>query len=104
MKFGGNKRFYDFLVLYKVETKPIEVKYKHRAAVYHEKKLRSEIDATEFKYSPPPVEEWKVIAKNTFNTVEAGMIKGVDWAKEKWNDSEVGKKITGKITGFFKKF
>lgn len=96
MSNGGNKRFYEFITPYKINSKPLLEKYNHIAAQYYKLKLRSEVDGTDFDLKPPSTKEWVIMANKVKGAVEKGVVQGADWVKDKWQKSGIEGKVKDK--------
>ena len=83
-EFGGNKRFFDFIKEYNIQSQTIQQKYSHKATKYYMKKHQAVLDGLEQK-DLPPAKDWgerfdrmKTSIKTTTNKVERGFIENID--------------------------
>eukprot|EP00826_Nyctotherus_ovalis_P037641 TRINITY_DN3451_c0_g1_i2.p2 TRINITY_DN3451_c0_g1~~TRINITY_DN3451_c0_g1_i2.p2 ORF type:complete len:134 (+),score=45.25 TRINITY_DN3451_c0_g1_i2:348-749(+) len=59
LSLGGNKRFFNFMQAYSLNSQASNTKYRSKAAEYYRARLKAEAEGDEYSASPPEEKEGK---------------------------------------------
>lgn len=63
LALGGNKRFFNFMQPYNLNSQPSNIKYRSKAAEYYRARLKAEAEGDEYNINPPEEKEGKELVE-----------------------------------------
>ena len=108
LSLGGNKKFFEFMQAYGLNTEPSNVKYKTKAAEFYRQKLKFLAEGKDFYEQPPNEEEGKKFIKGfevfqPIKATEKSVPHEVDSPTTDIINNEPEEKKVKKKTGIFNK-